>query len=184
MFCRHLLFLQISLPPCPSPFSRAQNPLFFPSFRPTTSPNDRRTTHGKRKADHGTRVGQEKGRRGTSRPRGGREQPPTHHQRTRDQRRRLRGTLGVRQHPTEPFHFPRTCPSSRANIPVGRPGAVTICMENSEIPGIIQMECFIPMEIFREKNITFFPIFPKRPKFPAPFVWITSPRLQVGQKAK
>jgi len=32
-------------------------------------------------------------------------------------------------------------------------GALTICMENPEIPGRIQMEQFIPVEIFR--GITF-----------------------------
>ena len=32
-----------------SRFSQAQNPLFFASFRPTTSPDDLRTTHGERK---------------------------------------------------------------------------------------------------------------------------------------
>ena len=53
----------------------------------------------------------------------------------------------------------------QANIPAGRPGALTICMGNPEIPGRIQMECFIPVKIFRKKNITFFPFFPKRPKF-------------------
>ena len=34
-------------------------------------------------------------------------------------------------------------------------GALTICRENPEIPGRIQMERFIPEEIFREKNNTF-----------------------------
>ena len=33
--------------------------------------------------------------------------------------------------------------------------AVTICMENPEIPGVIQMECFIPLDIFREKTLPF-----------------------------
>ena len=33
--------------------------------------------------------------------------------------------------------------------------AVTICMENPEIPGVIQMECFIPMDIFRKKTLPF-----------------------------
>ena len=52
-------------------------------------------------------------------------------------------------------------------------------MENSEIPGRIQMERFIPVEIFRKKSnifqgITFYPFLPKRPKFSVPFVWITS----------
>ena len=49
-------------------------------------------------------------------------------------------------------------------------GALTICMENPEIPGKIQLERFIPVEIFRKKrytfqDITFFPFLPKRPKF-------------------
>ena len=43
----------------------------------------------------------------------------------------------------------------QANFPAGRPGVVTICMENPEIPGRIQMEWFIPVEIFRKKSITF-----------------------------
>ena len=55
--------------------------------------------------------------------------------------------------------------------------ALTICMENPEIPRRIQMERFIPVEIFRKKSITFFPFIPKRPKFSAPYVWITSARL-------
>ena len=43
-------------------------------------------------------------------------------------------------------------------------------MENPEIPGRIQLERFIPVEIFRKKrytfqDITFFPFLPKRPKF-------------------
>ena len=42
-------------------------------------------------------------------------------------------------------------------------GALTICMENPKIPGRIQMERFIPVEIFRKKSstfrgITFFPV--------------------------
>ena len=62
-------------------------------------------------------------------------------------------------------------------------------MENPEIPGRIQMERFIPVEIFRKKSntfrgITFFPFLPKRPKFSVPFVWITSARLQVERKQK
>ena len=32
------------------------------------------------------------------------------------------------------------------------PGALTICMENPEIAGRIQMERFITMEIFRKKK--------------------------------
>ena len=53
------------------------------------------------------------------------------------------------------------------------------------------MEWFIPVEIFREKSntfrgtcITFFTFLPKRPKFSAPFVWITSAGLQVERKRK
>ena len=47
-------------------------------------------------------------------------------------------------------------------------------MENPQIPGRIQMEWFIPVEIFRKKSntfrgITFFPFLPKRPKFSVPF---------------
>ena len=62
-------------------------------------------------------------------------------------------------------------------------------MENPEIPGRIQMERFIPVEIFRKKSntfrgITFFPFLPKRPKFSVPFVWITSARLHVERKRK
>ena len=41
---------------------------------------------------------------------------------------------------------------------------------------------FHPDGNFPGKNITFFPIFPNRPKFPVPFVWITSARLQVDRK--
>ena len=52
-------------------------------------------------------------------------------------------------------------------------------MENPEIAGRIQMELFIPGEIFLKKgntfrDITFFPFLLKRPKFLVPFVWITS----------
>ena len=66
-------------------------------------------------------------------------------------------------------------------------GAGTICIENRKIPGRIQMERFIPVEIFRKKSntfrgITFFPFLPKRPKFSVPFVWITSARLHVERK--
>ena len=62
-------------------------------------------------------------------------------------------------------------------------------MENPEIPGRIQMERFIPVEIFRKKGNTFrgmsfFPFLPKRPKFSVPFVWITSARLKVERKRK
>jgi len=43
------------------------------------------------------------------------------------------------------------------------------------------MEWFIPVETFRKKlktfrGITFFPLWPKRPKFFATFVWIASAR--------
>ena len=63
-------------------------------------------------------------------------------------------------------------------------GALTICMENPEIPGRIQMERFIPVEIFRKKRYTFRDItfLPKRPKSSVPFVWITSARLHVQRK--
>ena len=66
-------------------------------------------------------------------------------------------------------------------------GALTICMENLEIPGRIQMERFILVEVFRKKSntfrdITFFPFLPERPKFSVPFVWITSARLHVERK--
>ena len=69
------------------------------------------------------------------------------------------------------------------------PWALTFCMEDPEIPGRIQMERFIPVEIFREKSktfrgITFFPYLPKRPKFSVPFVCITSARLHVKKKWK
>ena len=62
-------------------------------------------------------------------------------------------------------------------------------MENPEIPGKIQMERFIPVEIFREQNntfrgITFFPFLPKQPEFSVPFVCITNVRLQVERKRK
>ena len=54
-------------------------------------------------------------------------------------------------------------------------GALTICIENPQIPGRIRMERFIPVEIFRRKGntfrgITFFPFLPKWPKFSVPFV--------------
>ena len=67
---------------------------------------------------------------------------------------------------------------------VSKQGALTISMEN---PGRIQMEWFIPMEIFRKKSNTFrgntfFPFLPKRPKFFVPFVWITSARLHIERK--
>ena len=35
------------------------------------------------------------------------------------------------------------------------PGVLTICLENPEIPGRIQMERFIPLEVFRKKAIPF-----------------------------
>ena len=35
------------------------------------------------------------------------------------------------------------------------PGVLTICIENPEIPGRIQMERFIPVEVFRKKVIPF-----------------------------
>ena len=62
-------------------------------------------------------------------------------------------------------------------------------MEKQEIPGRIQMELFIPGEIFRKKgntfrDITFFPFLLKRPKFLVPFVWITSAMVQVERKRK
>ena len=57
--------------------------------------------------------------------------------------------------------------------------------------GRIQMEWFIPVEIFWKKSntfrgtcITFFTFLPKRPKFSVPFVWITSAGLQVERKRK
>ena len=55
-------------------------------------------------------------------------------------------------------------------------GALTICMENPVIPGRIQMERFILVEIFRKKSntlrgITFFPFLLIRPKYLVPFVW-------------
>ena len=55
-------------------------------------------------------------------------------------------------------------------------------MENPEIPWRIQMERFIPVEIFR--GITFFPFLPKLPKFSVPFVWITSARHHVERERK
>ena len=67
------------------------------------------------------------------------------------------------------------------------PRALTICTENPEIPGRIQMERFFPVEIFRKKSntfrgITFFPFLPKWPKFSVPFVLVTSARLHVERK--
>ena len=56
------------------------------------------------------------------------------------------------------------------------------------IPGRIQMERIIPVEIFRKKSNTFRGIhfLPKRPKFSVPFffIWITSARLHVERKRK
>ena len=62
-------------------------------------------------------------------------------------------------------------------------------MEKQEFPGKIQMQQFIPVEIFRQKVIPFevfpfFPFLPKQPKFSVLFVWITSARLQVERKRK
>ena len=57
-------------------------------------------------------------------------------------------------------------------------------MENQEIPGRIQMELFIPVEIFRKKGNTFFPFLLKRLKFVVPLVWIISAMLQVERKRK
>ena len=58
-----------------------------------------------------------------------------------------------------------------------------------KIRGRIQMEGFIPVEIFRKKSntfrsITFFPFLPKRPNFSVTFAWITSARLHVERKRK
>ena len=62
-------------------------------------------------------------------------------------------------------------------------------MENPEILGRIQMEWFIPVEIFRKKSntfrgITFFPFLLKRPKFSVSIVWITSAIVHVERKWK
>ena len=115
--------------------------LFSTDNKPRWPTNDAR-----RKEDHGTRVGREKGRRGTSRPRGGRAQRPTI---SVGDFVKLLAEDSTLQKPS----ISLGC--VQANIPAGRPGAVTICMENPEIPGRIQMECFIPVEIFRKKSITF-----------------------------
>ena len=61
-------------------------------------------------------------------------------------------------------------------------GVLTICMENPEIPGRIQLERFNPVKIVQKKSntfrgITFSPLLPKRPKFSVPCFWITSARL-------
>ena len=65
--------------------------------------------------------------------------------------------------------------------------ALTVCMRNPEIPGRIQIERFIQVEISRKKVIPFevstvFPFLPKRQKFSVPLVWITSARLHVKRK--
>ena len=70
-----------------------------------------------------------------------------------------------------------------------KPWALTICMENLEIPGRIQRERFTLVDFFRKKSntfrgITFFPLSPKRPKFSVPLVGITSARRQVERKRK
>ena len=70
-----------------------------------------------------------------------------------------------------------------------KPWALTICMENLEIPGRIQRERFTLVDFFRKKSntfrgITFFPLSPKRPKFSVPFVGIASARRQVERKRK
>ena len=61
-------------------------------------------------------------------------------------------------------------------------------MENREIPGKIQMERFIPVEIFRKKSNTFrgitFSVFTETTEISVPFVWITSARLHVEIKRK
>ena len=54
-------------------------------------------------------------------------------------------------------------------------------MENLVIAGRIQMERFIPVEMFRKRgnifqSITFFAFFPKWLNFFARFVWLTSVR--------
>jgi len=77
----------------------------------------------------------------------------------------------------------------RKNTVFERYRTLTICMENPEIPWRIQMQRFIPVEIFRKKSntfrgITLFPFSPKRPKFSVPFVEITSARLHVERKRK
>ena len=72
-----------------------------------------------------------------------------------------------------------------------KPGALTICMENPEIPGRIhdKWNGSTPVKIFPKnsntfRGITFFPFLPKRPKFSLPFVWITIARLHVERKQK
>ena len=63
-------------------------------------------------------------------------------------------------------------------------GVLTICIENPDIPGRIQLERFNPVEILGQKSntfrgITFSPFLPKRPKLSVPFVWITSAKRKV-----
>ena len=72
-----------------------------------------------------------------------------------------------------------------------KPGALTICMENPEIPGRIhdKWNGSTPVKIFPKnsntfRGITFFPFLPKRPKFSLSFVWITIARLHVERKRK
>ena len=72
-----------------------------------------------------------------------------------------------------------------------KPGALTICMENPEIPGRIhdKWNGSTPVKIFPKnsntfRGITFLPFLPKRPKFSLPFVWITIARLHVERKRK
>ena len=77
----------------------------------------------------------------------------------------------------------------RKNTVFERYWALTICMKNPEIPWRIQMERFIPLEIFRKKSntfrgITLLPFSPKRQKFSVPFVRITSARLHFERKRK
>ena len=44
-------------------------------------------------------------------------------------------------------------PESRHGVKREKPRALTICMENQEIPRRIQMERYIPVKIFRKKVI-------------------------------
>ena len=48
---------------------------------------------------------------------------------------------------------------------IRRPGVLTICMDNKEIPGRIQMERFIPVKSYRKKKILWryylFPVLPE-----------------------
>ena len=68
-------------------------------------------------------------------------------------------------------------------------GALTICMENTVIPRRIQMERFIPVENFRKKSNSFqalpsfFPFWPKRPKFFVP-LWLTSSSAKLPVEAE